>query len=472
VTGRFWIKNPGRGDEARMGLKYSSVVRATPDEVFAWHTRPGAIVRLMPPWQPVRVAQEAASVRDGQAVLALPGGLRWTAGHDPGSYEPPRRFADTLEPPLSAVLHWRHTHLFEPEAEDSTLVIDVVDSPVPARWLRPMFGYRHRQLAADLAAHGRAREVCPRSLTVAVTGSGGLIGTSLTALLSTGGHRVIRLVRRAPRRPDERHWQPDDPDPKLLAGVDAVVHLAGASIGGRFTPERKREILRSRVGPTRALAELAARDRLGAFVSASAVGIYGTDRGDEVLTEDSGRGDGFLADVAAEWEHATARAASAGIRAVAVRTGVVQSPRGGMLRLLYPLFAACLGGPLGDGQQWLPWIGIDDLLDIYLRAITDPELAGPVNAVAPDDARNAEYARTLGRVLGRPAVLPVPAAAPRLLLGAEGARELAEASQRVRPAVLTKAGHPFRYPGLDGALRHVLGRDPAAPRPRRTRAGS
>jgi hypothetical protein len=164
------------------------------------------------------------------------------------------------------------------------------------------------------------------------------------------------------------------------------------------------------------------------------VGIYGTGRrGGEVLTEDSDRGDGFLADVVAAWEDATARAASAGIRAVAVRTGVVQSPRGGMLRLLYPLFAAGLGGPLGNGQQWLPWIGIDDPLDIYLRAITDPELAGPVIAVAPDEVRNAEYTRKLARVLGRPAVLPVPAAGPRLLLGAEGARELAEASQRVRP---------------------------------------
>jgi hypothetical protein len=304
--------------------------------------------------------------------------------------------------------------------------------------------------------------VCPEPLTVAITGASGLIGSALAALLSTGGHRVIRLVRRPPRDESERQWRPDDPGQDLLAGTDALIHLAGAPIGGRLTPQRKREILSSRVGPTRALAALAAAScgRLRAFVTASAVGFYGADRGDEVLTEDSERGTGFLADVVAAWEDAAAPAAAAGIRSVRVRTGIVQTPGGGMLRLLYPLFEAGLGGPLGDGTGWQPWIEIDDLLDIYLRAATDPALAGPVNAVAPAAARNAEYARVLGRVLRRPALIPVPAAGPRLLLGAEGARELAQASQRVSPAALTAAGHRFRYPELDGALRHVLGREP------------
>jgi uncharacterized protein len=445
-----------------MGLTYSSVVRAEPEEVFAWHSRPGAVTRLMPPWQPVRVAREAPSVRDGQAVLLLPGGLRWVAGHDPEGYDPPRQFADVLLPPLGAALRWRHTHKFAPAPAGGTEVTDVVSTPVPARLLRPMFAYRHGQLAGDLAAHARARDVCPEPLTVAITGASGLIGSALAALLSTGGHRVIRLVRRPPRDDGERRWQPDDPAGDLLAGVDALVHLAGAPIGGRFTPRRKREVLSSRTGPTRALAALAGASpgRLRAFVTASAVGFYGADRGDEVLAEDSGRGDGFLADVAAAWEEAAAPAAAAGIRSVQVRTGIVQTPGGGMLRLLYPLFEAGLGGPLGDGSGWQPWIEIDDLLDIYLRAVTDPALAGPVNAVAPGVVRNSEYARVLGRVLRRPAAIPVPAAGPRLLLGAEGARELAEASQRVRPAALASAGHPFRYPELDGALRHVLGREP------------
>jgi uncharacterized protein len=450
-----------------MGLTYSSVVPFEPDEVFGWHTRPGAINRLMPPWQPARVAQEAHSVRSGLAVLALPGGLHWLARHDPDSYDPPRQFADFLEPPLGRALRWRHTHQFAPVATQGTLVTDIVDTPVPARALRPMFGYRHRQLAADLAAHARAREVCPEPVTVAVTGASGLIGSNLAALLTTGGHRVVRLVRHAPMRPDEREWRPDDPDPELLAGVDAVVHLAGASIAGRFTAERKREILLSRTGPTRALASLAAKrpGGLRAFVTASAVGFYGADRGDEILTEASERGTGFLADVTTAWEDAASPAAAAGVRTVQVRTGIVQTPRGGVLRMLYPLFAAGLGGPIAGGTGWQPWIEIDDLLDIYLRAVTDPVLAGPVNAVAPGEVRNTGYTRVLGRVLRRPALIPVPAAGPRLLLGSEGARELAEASQRVRPAALTAADHQFRYPELDGALRHVLGRETSPGRP-------
>ncbi|HEY0934706.1 MAG TPA: TIGR01777 family oxidoreductase [Trebonia sp.] len=446
-----------------MGLTYSSVVCAEPDEVFAWHARAGAITRLMPPWQPVRVVQEAPSIRDGQAVLALPGGLRWTAQHDPDSYDPPRQFADVRQPPLRNALRWRHTHQFAPAVTRGTLVTDIVDTAVPARLLRPMFGYRHRQLAADLVAHERARAVCPQPLTIAITGASGLIGSNLAALLTTGGHRVIRLVRRAPGNESEREWRPDAPDPELLAGVDAVIHLAGASIGGRFTPQRKQDIMSSRTGPTRALARLAAEapDGLRAFVTASAVGFYGANRNDEILTEDSERGTGFLADVTAAWEDAASPAAAAGIRTVQVRTGLVQTPRGGVLRLLYPLFETGLGGPIGDGRGWQPWIEIDDLLDIYLRAVTDPALAGPVNAVAPEEARNARYSRILGRVLGRPALIPVPPAGPRLLLGAEGAKELAEASQRVRPGVLEAAGHQFRFPELEDALRHVLGRNPS-----------
>ena len=347
---------------------------------------------------------------------------------------------------------------------------DVVQTPLPARALRSVFVYRHRQLAADLAALARSRQIGPAGevgpLTVAVTGSGGLIGTALTALLSTSGHRVIRLVRRLPRHAGERYWRPEDPGAALLDGVDAVIHLAGASIGGRFTPERKAGIRDSRILPTRRLAELAGKTpgTLKAFVTASAVGIYGPDRGDEALTEASPRGDGFLAGVVADWEDAAGPAAAAGVRTVQVRTGIVQTPRGGMLRLLTPLFEAGLGGRLGSGQQWLAWIGLDDLLDIYLRAVLDPHLSGPVNAVAPEPVRNAGYTRTLAAVLHRPARLPVPGFGPRLLLGEEGAREIAQASQYVRPERLIEAGHEFRQPELEGALRHLFGRVKGSPR--------
>ncbi|MET0237118.1 MAG: TIGR01777 family oxidoreductase [Kibdelosporangium sp.] len=433
-----------------MGLVWSSVVDAPQDEVFAWHGRPGAFVRLSPPWQPVRIASEAESLRDGKAVLALPGGLRWVAQHQRDGYDPPDVFVDQIAPPLSSF--WRHTHQFAAEGPGRTRITDRVDTVVPTWALREMFAYRHRQLARDLAVHQRMNA---QPMTIAVTGSRGLIGTALTALLTTGGHQVIRLVRRAPRGAGERRWDPADPGADLLDGVDAVIHLAGESIAGRFTDEHKSAMRASRIGPTRRLAELAGRSGLRCFVSASAIGFYGADRGDEVLTEDSARGDGFLANLVADWENATSEA---GLRVVCVRTGIVQSPRGGVLRLLYPLFFAGLGGRIGPGTQWTSWIGIDDLCDIYLRALVDSELAGPVNAVSPHPVRNSDYTRTLARVLHRPAVLPVPSVGPRVLLGAEGASELALANQRIQPERLLARGHQFRHPTVEQALRHVLGR--------------
>lgn len=438
-----------------MGIIHSSVVDAPLAEVFAWHERPGAITRLSPPWQPIRLVSEAESLRDGRSVLSIPPGIRWVA--QLSGYNPPYQFVDEL---ISLPLPWRHTHEFAEEGADATRVTDHVDTPVPASLLRSTFRYRHRQLADDLAAHQRAARFRQQPLTVAMTGSSGLIGSALAAFLTTGGHRVIRLVRRAATGDAERTWLPDDPAPDLFDGVDAVVHLAGASIAGRFTDAHKRAIGDTRIGPTRRLAELAARSPRGSlsFVVASAIGFYGPERGDEELIESDGGGSGFLAELVAEWEAAAAPARDAGVRVVNVRTGIVQSPRGGTLQLFFPLFAAGLGGRLGSGRQWHSWIGIDDLVDVYHRAIVDAELSGPVNAVAPHPVRNGEYASTLARVLHRPALLPVPAAGPRLILGAEGAGELAGASQRVVPRRLLEMGHQFRYPDLEPALRHVLGR--------------
>lgn len=453
-----------------MGLVYSSIIDAPQEEVFAWHGRPGAFARLSPPWQAMQLKSEAASLRDGRAELALPGGLRWVAQHQADAYDPPRRFVDQIARggpaslPAALAVRWKHIHEFEAVDATHTRMTDRVETPVPGHFLRPMFAYRHRQLADDLAAHQEARAHGLAPLTVAVTGASGLVGSALTAFLSTGGHRVIRLVRHAAAKHDERQWNPDDPDPGLFTGVDVVIHLAGATIAGRFTDGHRRAIRDSRIEPTHRLAELIAGADRGpqVVVSASAVGFYGYDRADEVLTETSERGDGFLADVVADWEDALAPAEQSGARVVRIRTGIVQSPSGGTLRLLRPLFAAGLGGRIGDGQQWLPWIGIDDLVDIYHRALWDERLSGPVNAVSPEPVRNAEYTDTLGRVLHRPTVLPVPALGPRVLLGDQGARELACASQRAVPAVLTAADHRFRHPYLDQALRHVLGRSVTA----------
>lgn len=448
-----------------MGIEYESVVPHPIADVFAWYGRPGALTRLIPPWQPMTAVAEAASLADGRAVLALPGGLRWVAQHDPAGYVPPRRFVDTLASggprswPTRLIGHWQHIHEFDPVDDGHTRVRDRVRAPVPRALLEPMLRYRHRQLADDLAAHREAAAARAGPWTLAVTGASGLVGSALTALLSTGGHRVIRLVRRPARGPGERRWEPEYPAPDLLDGVDTVIHLAGASIAGRFTAQHRAAIRDSRIGPTRRLAELAGRAAgVRTFVSASAIGYYGPDRGDDLLTEADARGDGFLADVVADWEAATESALAAGVRVVCVRTGIVQAARGGTLRVLRPLFSAGLGGPIGGGTQWLSWIGLDDLLDVYHRAAYDIRLTGPVNAVAPHPVRNSDYTAALAGVLRRPARIPVPPAVPRLLLGAQGATELALADQRVVPAELQRLGHRFRHRTITEALAHQLGR--------------
>jgi len=256
-------------------------------------------------------------------------------------------------------------------------------------------------------------------------------------------------------------WDPESGalDSSALAGVDAVVHLAGESVaGGRWTEAKKRRIRSSRVDGTRGLAASLARLERPprVLVSASAVGYYG-DRGAELLREGSAPGTGFLAEVCQEWETATEPAARARIRVVRLRIGMVVSRRGGALAAMLTPFRLGAGGPVGGGAQWVSWIAIDDLVAAILHALDTASLAGAVNAVAPEPVQNRELARTLGRVLGRPALLPLPAFAARLLLG-QMADELLLASARVEPARLQATGFAFRHPTLEDALRHELGR--------------
>lgn len=445
-------------------MEFTTLVNAPIDAVLSWHERPGAIERLLPPWLALRVERESSSLASGTAVLRLPLGIRWSARHDPNAFAPGRRFVDRLSTPiLRDLLPWEHVHELEPVAGDRTRVTDRITSRIPDRVLAQNLAYRGRQLVGDFAAHDLAARLGASPMTIAVSGSSGLIGTALCAFLSTGGHRVVRLVRSpsnggllaAPGALAERVWDPLEPDPHLLDGVDGVVHLAGSPVAGRFDEGHKRAVRDSRIEPTRRLAALVGTRP---FVVASAVGIYGPDRGDEVLIETSDRGDGFLADVVAEWERAADPARSSGSRVTHVRTGIVQSPRGGVLRLLRPLFEVGAGGPLGTGRQWTPWIGIDDMVDVYLRCLVDPSIEGPVNAVAPHPERNRDYSRVLAHVLHRPAMLTVPRVGPRLLLGSEAVDEFVLAGQNARPAVLERLEHPFRFPHLEPALRHLLGR--------------
>ncbi|MBI4255412.1 MAG: TIGR01777 family protein [Candidatus Rokubacteria bacterium] len=299
-------------------------------------------------------------------------------------------------------------------------------------------------------------------MIVAVTGSTGLIGSALVPRLAAGSHLVIRLVRGAPATAaGERQARWDAAtgaiEPSDLAGVDAVVHLAGESVaGGRWTEARKRRIRESRVPATRRLCETLARlpQPPRALLCASAIGYYG-DRGDEVLREESPPGAGFLADLCREWEAAAELAARHGIRVVQLRIGLVLSPKGGALAAMLPVFRLGGGGPVGAGAQWMSWIGIDDTLGAILHALTTEALAGPINVVAPAPVTNREFGRTLGRVLRRPAIVPFPAVAARLLLG-QMADELLLASARVVPARLEATGYAFRDATLEGALRRLL----------------
>lgn len=301
-------------------------------------------------------------------------------------------------------------------------------------------------------------------MIVAVTGSTGLLGSALVPLLTSGGHGVVRLVRGAPATASgerQARWDPDTGavEPSGLAGVDTVVHLAGESVaGGRWTEARKRRIRESRVPATRRLCETLARlpQPPRALLCASAIGYYGH-RGDQVLREESAPGAGFLADLCREWEAAAEPAARRGIRVVHLRIGLVLSPKGGALAAMLPVFRLGLGGPVGAGAQWMSWIGIDDMLGAILHALMNEPLAGPVNAVAPAPVTNREFAKTLARVLRRPAVLPFPAFAARLLLG-QMADELLLASARVEPARLRATGFAFRDATLEGALRRLLAR--------------
>ena len=292
---------------------------------------------------------------------------------------------------------------------------------------------------------------------MAVTGSSGLIGSALVPALRHAGHDPIRVVRREPAAPDEVGWDPEAGtiDAHALAGIGAVVHLAGYNLGTRWTASKKRRILGSRTVGTRLIAETVAslEPRPSVVVCASAVGFYGS-RGDELLTEASSRGDGFLVDVVEAWEAAAAPAREAGIRVVQLRQGMVLSRSGGALaRLLLP-FRVGLGGPIGPGDQWWSWVAIDDVVRCYLHALEHP-LSGSLNLVAPEPVRNREFVRTLARALRRPAVAPFPAFAVRALLGEMGV-EVLLASQRVLPAALEQSGFAFAYGTLDDALASTL----------------
>lgn len=432
-------------------------------EALAWHLRPGALQRLIPAWSGVRVTAERGSIAQGGEVeLSVPVGpfrRRWVARHE--DFVSGSGFVDRQV--CGPFRHWRHVHRVVPvlggcQWEDQIEYAlprgaGCLASLIEANLERTL-AFRHRRLRDDVVRHATAS----RSLRIAVSGSSGLIGTQLVPFLTSGGHQVLRLVR-GPADPGSIAWTPGRSiDAVSLAGCDAVIHLAGLSVAQRWSPATKIAIRDSRVLATRQLCEALAAQvrRPEVLICASACGFYG-DTGERAVKEGSPGGDGFLAEVCREWEEACEPARQAGIRVVNVRFGLVLGVGGGALASLHRLARLGLAGPIAGGAQWLSWIAVDDCVGILHQALFADDLVGPVNAVAPEPVTNRELIKSLGRTLGRPAILPVPGFAVGALFGEMG-HALLMADQRVLPARLLGRGFPFRHPDLLEALRFELGR--------------
>jgi len=442
------------------------------EELFAWHERPGAFARLSPPWDSPTILEQSGGIRDG-ATVALrvhsgPIATTWRLVHR--DYIENVQFVDELrEGPFA---HWVHTHRFSADGPRASVLADQISYALPMgaigdavaggfaqSTLERVFSYRHEIMAADFARHAQFADR-PR-MRIAITGASGFIGSQLAAFLSTGGHQVVRIGRGpvVPGKVDVT-WNPDrgQLDARALEGVDAVVHLAGASIGERWSAQHRAAILTSRVEGTSLLAHTLAQLQRPprVLVSGSAIGFYGS-QSDTLFDETSAPGTDYLAQVCQAWEAATEPASRAGIRVVHARTGIVQGSAGGALAKQLPLFKFAVGGELGDGKQWLSPIALDDEIGALHFCLMRDDLRGPVNIVAPTAVTNAEYTRVLANVLGRPSFARVPAFALRVALGEEMANLTVLASQRVVPRRLIDAGFPFRLATLDAMFRFECG---------------
>ncbi|MDA1165233.1 MAG: TIGR01777 family oxidoreductase [Planctomycetota bacterium] len=455
-------------------FEQSSELPVSADEAFAWHCRPGAFQRLAPPWETIELISSEGVAEGSQATIRMKLGpipKMWIAEHH--GIIPGRQFQDIqLAGPFAK---WEHTHRMEPVSAGACRLSDRIEHQLPLGILGEIFGgrligqqlertfrYRHALTASDLKFHAAySREP---AMKIAVGGSTGLVGSALIPFLTTGGHEVARLTRGGKSVDDGTtsiDWDPSQGriDAAGIEGCDAVVHLGGHNIAhGRWTTGMKRLIRDSRVNSTsllcRTLAGLANPPRV--LVCASAIGFYG-DRGQDVMTENSEPGPSFLSKTCVEWEQATAPARDAGVRVVNLRIGVVLSPQGGALQKMLLPFKLGGGGIVGNGKQWWSWVSIEDLPRIILHGIQTESLSGPVNATSPGAVDNREFTKTLGRVLRRPTLIPMPAFVVKLAFGEMG-EELLLGSTRVVPERLIDSGYEYAFPELEPALRHLLGR--------------
>ena len=432
-------------------FSYKSPFSVDRDSLFNWHKRPGAFERLTPPWVKVISVRGADSIEEGARVnIKVKEGLittHWAIRH--GTYKHGCLFSDVLEKgPFS---FWHHEHKFTSEPGATSSLEDLIHyKPFGGvlaekvlggfidKKLKSLFRYRHALLRQDMERFSHTK---PQK--VLVSGGTGLIGSALVALLKTQGHEVVLLSR----SPGEGRivWDPQSQelDSGQLEGFDAVFHLAGEGIMGRWTAPKKKRIYESRVEGTRLLCKTLAGLKKQPKVLVSTSGIS------------AGYGQGFLAEVGSAWEGATAAARDAGIRVFIPRVSVVLSPAGGALKSMLPIFRLGLGGRIGSGKQHMSWIAMDDLVDIFYTAMLNEAYVGPVDIVAPEVPTNKAFTKTLAQCLRRPALLPVPAFLIKMLLG-EVAQETALADVPATSAGLDALGYHFRYPTLRKALKHLL----------------
>jgi uncharacterized protein len=462
------------------------------NELFRWHIREGAFERLNPPWHQFKVIERKGNIQNGGTVkikikIAGPIHTTWLVKHS--DYVEGKQFRDSQIKGLFS--SWTHTHLFNSFENSSSILDDHIEyslpggmlgetiaSPLINKKLNQMFDYRHRLTREDLRVHATANKIrgSDRPMTIGITGSSGFLGSSLIPFLTTGGHRVIRFIRHPVsdgiddtfnfKNVKSIEWNPSSSaslnDEIDNENIDAVVNLSGENIFGRWTKKKKKRIFDSRVNTTQSLCKLLSSiDKPPkVLVSASATGYYG-DRGDEILTEESppsSSSTDFLSYVCRNWEEATEIAKEAGVRVVNLRSGIVLSSSGGMLSKILPIFKLGLGGRIGNGNQYMSWIGLDDLLGFILHAMVDQSIAGPVNAVSPNPITNADFTATLGKVLSRPTVFSIPKSITKLALGEKLANAAILASSRVIPERLIKMEYKFRFPYLESVLRHTLGK--------------
>lgn len=449
------------------------------ETTFDWHARPGALTRLSPHW-----AQEI--VEESYPPIA-PGSVAQVKTSVPGTYglvrrpfssvhsEGPSRFSFVDELKKGPLSQWKHTHEFTSVAGGTKIDdhiefsmapqgFDVIDRGL-THYLEATFDARRKRMLMDidfLESTNAPLLTRKKGKHILIAGGSGMIGRQVAALFSTAGHFVRLLVRETPKFEYEVHWNPDLGilNPRDLAWADAVVHLGGRPIATRFTKHAKDEIWSSRIDSTRLLVEtmreLPEAKRPSVFVCASAVGYYGA-KADEPVDESGPAGEGFLAEVCQKWEETAAGVEDAGIRRVSIRTGVVLSTLGGLLKLQAPLFLAGAGGRLGSGEQALAWISLDDVARSYVHAVLYDYVRGPVNAVAPELVTQAEFAEALAAHLRKPAWIPTPGFITEIMLGRDGAKELALADQRVVPEKLQETGYQFAHPTLSDCFDEELG---------------